>query len=436
MSQIHIAKIQTENFLKLRLVELNPTAVTTVGGKNGQGKTSLMNAIAVALGGAKLAPEDPIRHGKDEATIVVDLNGTAGEIPVQYRLTRRFRKIGNEVKSDLTITSPGIIGDMRSPQTMLDQLLGQAGTALLDPSELLELKEKDLTAKLMALVGIDLDTPKLTRQNLVEQRKYVHRDIEALKAKFTGQVKHDVPEEPIDSENLRGQIEVAQAQNREYEIATGRVRECGVAVGAAQEAVRDLEARLATAKQSLADHQSRLDEAELAASKLSLVDVAPLLSQMAELSETNRKIVENRAIAAGRVQYDKLEAQRVELNQQIDKIGTDLNAELAAATFPVPGLGFALSEDGSPYITYNGQRWSQASDGEQLHVATAIALQMAGDIKIVLIRRAALWDEERRQTVIDQAAAAGVQIFIELVGTEGDLSVVLEDGQVAGSTLL
>ena len=58
MESIKINKLEIENVKRIKAVKIEPTAngLTIVGGKNNQGKTSVLDSIAWALGGEKYRP--------------------------------------------------------------------------------------------------------------------------------------------------------------------------------------------------------------------------------------------------------------------------------------------------------------------------------------------------------------------------------------------
>ena len=64
-SPIKISSLELENVKRIRAVELEPTkdGLTVIGGRNAQGKTSVLDAIAWALGGEKMRPASPNRDG-------------------------------------------------------------------------------------------------------------------------------------------------------------------------------------------------------------------------------------------------------------------------------------------------------------------------------------------------------------------------------------
>ena len=65
MENIKINKLEIENVKRVKAVKIEPTpaGLTVVGGKNNQGKTSVLDSIAWALGGEKHRPSQPQREG-------------------------------------------------------------------------------------------------------------------------------------------------------------------------------------------------------------------------------------------------------------------------------------------------------------------------------------------------------------------------------------
>ena len=60
-----INKLEIENVKRVKAVKIEPSTngLTIIGGKNNQGKTSVLDAIAWALGGDKYRPSQPQREG-------------------------------------------------------------------------------------------------------------------------------------------------------------------------------------------------------------------------------------------------------------------------------------------------------------------------------------------------------------------------------------
>lgn len=65
MESVKISSLELENVKRIKAVRLVPTekGLTVIGGNNGQGKTSVLDAIAWALGGDRYRPSSPERDG-------------------------------------------------------------------------------------------------------------------------------------------------------------------------------------------------------------------------------------------------------------------------------------------------------------------------------------------------------------------------------------
>ncbi|WP_346703982.1 ATP-binding protein [uncultured Agathobaculum sp.] len=62
---IKITSLEAENVKRIRAVKVEPTAagLTIIGGDNNQGKTSVLDALAWALGGDRFRPSQAAREG-------------------------------------------------------------------------------------------------------------------------------------------------------------------------------------------------------------------------------------------------------------------------------------------------------------------------------------------------------------------------------------
>jgi DNA repair exonuclease SbcCD ATPase subunit len=71
----HIISLEVENVKRLTAVSLRPKAgLNIVGGKNGQGKSSLLDSIAMALGGKNEIPGEPLRRGTEKGSVTMTLS--------------------------------------------------------------------------------------------------------------------------------------------------------------------------------------------------------------------------------------------------------------------------------------------------------------------------------------------------------------------------
>src|ERR1017187_8482228 len=82
-----IIRLTAENVKKIKVVDITPTGdLIQVTGKNGSGKSSVLDSIWWALGGEKNIQDVPIRTGTESARVRLDL----GDMVVE----RVFRACG------------------------------------------------------------------------------------------------------------------------------------------------------------------------------------------------------------------------------------------------------------------------------------------------------------------------------------------------------
>jgi hypothetical protein len=161
-----IVRFTAENFKRLSLVEITPTGeVVELLGRNGQGKSSVLDAIDVAIRGLEVAPRKPIKTGAEEARIRLDL----GELIV----TRTFkRKDDGDMTTSLRVESADGV-KKASPQTLLDSMIGALA---FDPLEFERMDVRRQFDALRAFVpGVDFDEiARLNREDF-ERRTAVNR---------------------------------------------------------------------------------------------------------------------------------------------------------------------------------------------------------------------------------------------------------------------
>jgi hypothetical protein len=423
---MHIVKLEAENVKRLKAVAIRPSgAVVKVGGKNGQGKSSTLDAIMYALGGKGLQAPEVIRRGEDKARVTLDL----GDLVVERRWTRKDSYI--EVRS-----KDGAV--YKSPQAMLDKLVGALS---FDPLEFLRLDPKKQLAVVRQLVGVDTSKLDQERAALFDQRTQVNREVATAKARFDLIPEVEAPDAELSMDSLL-------AEQRQLREEQGRVHSKRSEVGRreamlgerrtqteqAHARVAELQRQLAAAVQHAAacDEALQRESAEVAALRaeadsLVMPDGAVIEEKLKSFEATNKAVRQKKARAASLGEYQRLADKADGLTERIAALDQQRQDLIAAAKFPVNGLGFG--EDG---ITLNGLPIEQASQAERLRLSIAMGLALNPQLKVILIRDGALLDEDSLALVERMAADSGAQVWLEVVGKAGDVSVLIEDGEASG----
>jgi DNA repair exonuclease SbcCD ATPase subunit len=410
---MRIVKFSAENIKRLRAVTIEPDGnVVVLSGANGQGKSSVLDAIWMALGGTDKCPKVPIRTGESHAQVTLDL----GEIVVK----RTFRATG----TTLTVTQADGT-KVSSPQRLLDALVGKM---TFDPMEFMRMKPAAQADALRALIGLDFAASDAKRLQLYNERTAVNRELKSIQARGEA---INVPENAPDAEQspteILAQITTAETHNASIYSATANAKKC---VEYHERAIADLQAAkeaLLVAERAVADTGRHRDEANSYAAALApIVDTAALRAKIAELDQLNAAARAKQQLAACYAEYGTKEAQTNALTAQIDEIDATKAAALTDAKFPVDGLSFS---DGGA-VTLNGLPLDQASSAEKLRVSVAIAMRMNPKLRVLRIIDGSLLDANSLRIIGEMAAADDYQVWIEMVDESGEVGVVIEDGMV------
>jgi DNA repair exonuclease SbcCD ATPase subunit len=401
---VKIVKLQAENVKRLRAVEITPTGnVVQITGKNGQGKTSLLDAIWWALGGQAAIQGQPIRTGENRARIRLDL----GEIVV----TRKFKRHEDgEVATEIIVENAEGVR-YGSPQRMLDALLGEL---TFDPLAFARMAPKEQFETLRRFVpGVDFDAIDAAQKTDYDIRTTLNRQAKEARAQAEGvAVPADTPATAVDEQALVAELAAAGEKNREADRIAAAWNRVSV--------LRDQAARLSNEADALAK--------TLPESIPQPIDVQALRQKVDAAHRLNAGVEARAKRAELLSKAEDLEEQSVLRTQQMEARERGKRAAIAAAAMPVSGLDF-----GEGVVLKDGVPFDQASDAEKLRASVAIAMAMNPKLRVVRIRDGSLLDAESLETVAQMADANDCQVWVERVSDDRKVGFVIEDGALAPS---
>ena len=402
-----INKLEIENVKRVKAVKIEPTAngLTIIGGKNNQGKTSVLDAIAWALGGDRYRPSQAQREGSvipPNLHIVMN-NGLIVE--------RRGKN------SDLKVTDPN---GKKAGQQLLNEFVEQLA---LDLPKFMEATSREKAQTLLQIIGVGPRLADLERQEkeLYNERTYIGRTADQ-KEKYAKEQPYypEVPSVPVSASELIRQQQEILAQNGENQRKRERRHQLEQEY---QSVTEQIQALLAKQGQLEADLKIARETSE----GLTDRSTAELEENISNIEEINRKVRANldkdkaEEDAKGyREQYKRLTAQIEEIRSQ----KTDL---LKEADLPLPGLGV---EDGE--LVYHGQKWDNMSGSEQLKVSTAIVRRLNPECGFVLLDKLEQMDLDTLHEFGQWLEQEGLQAIATRVSTGGECSLIIEVGYVAG----
>jgi DNA repair exonuclease SbcCD ATPase subunit len=410
-----IVKLIAENFKRLTAVTIKPDgSLVVVGGVNGAGKSSSLDAIESALGGKSHAPTEPIRKGAKSARVVVQTD--------EFTVTRRFTAKGStlEIRAKDGAVFP-------SPQEMLNRVVGSLS---FDPLVFTRLKPTEQAETLRRLVGLDLSREDAARQAAYDKRTDVGREIKRLEGALAKlpEVPGGVPDAEASVSDLAAELDRCMRARQDNEAKRARLGQLRARAEKQLEVIAAAEKHLAEARAELDRMTAEGKALRAEVDALTDPDVDAAKARLTGVEETNRAVRAKRDRAKLQAELDAAIDESEKLTQRIGEIDT-VKAEAAAnARYPIEGL--AITDTG---VTLAGVPFEQASQAEKLRASVAIGLALNPEFKVLLIRDGSLLDERNLAVIATMAEEAGAQVWLERVGAGDECTVVIDDGHVAGA---
>lgn len=440
MSHLKIIALQAENIKKLVAVEIKPDGnLVQITGKNGQGKTSVLDCIWWALAGSSNIQQTPIRKGATSAKIRLDM----GEIVV----TRTFRPGAKEgITSAITVENAKGLR-FTSPQAVLDELLGQLSFDPLAFARMDSAKQFETLKKFVP--GVDFEEIEALNKSDYAKRTDCNRIAkEARNVAAAINVSLDGTTERIDEAALLSELELAGKANSDIEARKGRREAVAVEIKSSQDVLAELTIKAVEEAQRIEseakERAKKVIEVAQAKAKelttkvvdlLAKLDAAPPLPEPRDLSALRQQIdaakkkndeARDRAAKRDRIEKaERFESQAKAFTDAMDARDADKRAKIAAAKLPVKGISF-----GAGSILMNDVPFEQASDAEQLRASIAIAMALNPKLRVIRVRDGSLLDEESIKLLEEMANEQDYQVWVERVDASGKVGFVLEDGHV------
>lgn len=472
-----ISKIKIKNLFGISEYEADGSSVE-VKGKNGVGKTSVIDAIKYALTN-KSDREYIVRTGSQEGEIII-------ETDTGLSINRKARTSQADYKS---IKQNG--KEVGSPETFLKDIF----TSLqLNPVEFMSMDKKQQNAIILDMIEYDWDLSKIKEwfgeipgwvnyeQNILavlndiqsengdyyKARRDIQRDMRNKKA-FIEEIAAEIPSgydvdywENANIGDIYRDIERIQNDNQTIERAKALVENKNnkvrkfqadkeITISAIEKELSNKKERLnndiASLEKQIAVYRKELESIdsekqnriELAEEKYradvmqfetecaeyeQYVDMEP--TDTSELQE-NAKNIENmkkhineyKRMQSLQNEVEEMSADASDLTDKIEKARTLPGEILEKSTIPINGLTVV---DGIPLI--NGLPVSNLSEGEKLDLCIDVALQKPNGLQIILIDGVEKLATELREQLYKKCKDKGLQFIATRTTDDDDLTVV------------
>lgn len=413
-----IAKLEIENVKRVKALKIEPTerGLTIVGGRNGQGKTSVLDSIAWALGGDRKRPSDPDRQGSVNKPYLKITMSNGLEVE---------RKGKN---SDLKVTDPS---GGKAGQSLLNSFVEELA---IDLPRFMDSTNKDKADTLLKIIGVG---DKLAELELEEKKHYDDRrtigQIASQKEKYAAELPYypDAPDDFIKAKDLINQQQEILSRNGDNQRKRQQANYIKEKSDREAYEIEQKKVEIIRLKRELEEleeqHRSTvndLDTAQKTAQQLQDESTAEIENSIAEIEEINEKVRTNQSKDMAEEDARNYKKQYEQLSEQIDEVRKEKAKLLDNADLPLEGLSVEEGE-----LTFNGMKWDNMSGAEQLKVSTAIVRKLKPDCGFILIDKLEQMDLDTLKEFGTWLEQEDLQAIATRVSTGEECSIIIENGE-------
>jgi predicted ATP-dependent endonuclease of OLD family len=407
---LKINKLEIENVKRVKAVRIHPSenGLTIIGGDNNQGKTSVLDAIAWALGGNKYKPSEPQRK---DSTLPPSLKLVMSNGLIVERKGKNC---------DLKVTDPS---GAKAGQQLLDSFVSQFA---LDLPKFMESTSKEKANTLLQVIGVGQKLYEIEqREKELYNQRHTVGVIADQKAKYAKEQPYytDAPKEPVSISDLIQQQQEILTRNGENQKKRRNLEFIKSQAENIKQVIADLERKLQEAKAREADILSDMDIATKSALDLHDESTEELEKSIRNVEEINRKVRAN--LDKEKAEDDAKEYQEKydKLSLELSKVRTEKSLLLENSNLPLPGLTVVDGE-----LLYNGYMWDGMSGSDQLKVATAIVRKLNPDCGFVLLDKLEQMDVNTLKEFGAWLESEGLQAIATRVSRGEECQIIIEDG--------
>ncbi len=416
MAKMQIIGLKVSDLRAIDLIEVNfkDHQWIEITGENGGGKSTLIDALFLALIGPKHAGRGYpvwrlIKAGKDRAIMKVTIGNAEREIEIKRSITKKERPDGS-IAATSSLSIKDTAGEKLS-QADLDSLISEF---TVDPLSFAK-KRPDQQAQIAReLAGVDTADVEKRRDEAYAERTGVNRDVKRLEA-----LANDPVEEvqPVDFAELNEKRDVIQEQNTERSWVEDERSRLTDTAKELQQQILELQGRLERKRETL---QALPEEKPLESTET--IDL-----QLKEAAESNRRAEAYRQWCVNVDSRDKARQLSADFTEKIDALDTEKTEMLKSSKLPFKNVEI----DDEAGLVIGGIPFAQKSTAEQIQISARIGMELSPDLRVLCIKEGSTLDPTSVDTLRKLAERHGYQMLVERVGeVAGVDKIVLRGGRL------
>lgn len=412
-----IVKLKAKNIKKLKEVEIEPNQnLVLVTGKNRNGKTSLLDSILYALGGAKAIPDKPISKGEKDAYVDLDLG--------DYKIHRSFTENGTYLKVK---NKDGM--EFSKSQSILDKMVNKL---YFNPLGFMDKQGKEQKEIVLKALGVDLSEENKQYEETYEERKLVGRERKKAKAKLSDMDKPSkefLNKDKVSVSNLMKEREEISTKLNKAERTNNTITEEQSEIDKLNKEIEELKARIANKYNEIDEIKHSIKQQKEELNNYNTEELrkkkGKIENDIENAEEINNKINEAHKYKEVKQTYEESDEEYKNLSLKLEEIEVNKSLKLRKANLPDK---LDVTQNG---LSYDDVPLSEISGAEKLIVSLSIAMMLSGDFQVIRITDGSLLDSNSLKIVKEMAEEKDFQIWLEYVKDKNEgIGIYLEDGEV------
>ncbi len=440
---MQVIKYEAHNVLGVKDIKFNLAGrhLFLVGGANGQGKSSALMALIMALSGKSGMsdyPEIALRKGEKKGKVTIELKGDDASEAITVELSLKQKPSGEIIEEFRVLDADG--KKSTEPRKLLQKLFTLRA---FDPLAFERMEAKEKATLVQNMLGLDLSKFDKEFAKVFDTRTDLGRDGKKLGAQLeaAGKKHEDVPAEEVKVVDLMSEMEKLQAENKsradmekladDLKLRQSDLTEEGEIVlkqiTALQKQLEEIKGQIGAAAKGEKEARAKLDKLPDRTP-----DMAAVKEKIAKADETNQKVRANREIARLETEVNAAKGEWQKLTDRLTKIKEERAEAVANAKWPIKGM--ELTEDG---LLMDGLPFEQASTSQRIMASVAVGMALNPKLRLLVCQHGSDLDNDTLNALDEVVKASNFQCIVEVVTRsqydEERCAVVIEDGRVRGA---
>lgn len=442
--EMQVLKYEAHNVMGVKDVKFDLAGrhLFLVGGANGQGKSSALTGLVMALAGKSGMSDYPdiaLRKGQKKGKVTIELTGDDELMEsksITVELSLRQRPSGAIVEEFRVLDSAG--EEAPEPRKLLQRLFTMRA---FDPLAFERMKPKEKATLVQEMLGLDLSKYDSEYKEVFEERTALGREGKKLAAQLEAADKRHKDVEEVKVVELMAELDKLQEETKsrsEVEKSADSLKarqvECTSKADKLVEQIEALKKQLEEVNGDIATAEKGEKDARDRLSKLPDLteDIAAVKEKIAKADETNRKVRANQDLDKLEAEVKQSRGDYQKLTDRLKDIQEERAEVVANAEWPIEGM--ELNEDG---LLMNGLPFEQASTSQRIMASTAVGMALNPKLRLLVCQHGSDLDNETLDALDAVVKEKDFQCIIELVTRskedEERCAVIIADGEVVGA---